>query len=484
MLVLLLAATAAPAAAATAAASPRASCHVQHDVPSSTMLLPTESGPGINFFTFAHVFCFPSPVSGGVSSPALCLCLLHPGCFLYFRFVSRARALRMEEFYDPSKGGVEAHIDAAGFELVSLELPNWYINPDIKVSFTSRASWDSNVRSAPLEVASEMATVLSSTTPPDLDFFRQLPKPTQSRQSKQWAVYAGILEHPQLPPHLYIGSGTNAEGGVQTRQYTYESGTGCISEFVRALLKQGYTLNFGMLCWTPLPSADLVPRTRARFLSLESVFTIIFCACIKMIMDDLFIPGFFLWSRESVTWKPACTHLSLSESVRADLKLTKEELLAAQECRRKRNVEKTQRYRKRRREEDEEGYLKENLDQHNAWSARNRDRVNEIAASVRTRAKEAQRFRCEVCDHNATSQTHLDDHLRSAAHAEAERNGRKILKPLSAAALNRRASRAAAVANRTYYCKPCDKVCTSSTDLKRHNSKKKHKDRVAASEQQ
>lgn len=382
----------------------------------------------------------------------------------------------MEALYDARLGSVESHIDAAGFRLVDLDLPSWYINSEIKVAFASRSMWDSVVSDAPLQVAPGLDSVLSTSTPPSLDFFRGLPKPAAS---KQWAVYALTLEHPQLQPMLYIGSGTHARDGVQGRHTGYLKGYGVIGRLVQHALNKGYTLTFGMLCWTALPPPQLVPRLRARFLALESVFTVIFCACIKMIMDDAFIPDFFLWPRAGITWKPACTHLSLSEGVRADLNLTEEELVHARELRLQRDALKTQRYRKRKRDEDEEAFLENNLAQHNSWSERNPGRVNEIAADVRKKAKDLERFRCEVCDHNAATQYALDAHLQSQAHLDAEKRGRKVLKPLSAAAQNRRASRANAIANRTYFCVPCQKACTSSTDLQRHNDKKKHKDTVA-----
>ncbi|PVI02897.1 hypothetical protein DM02DRAFT_653050 [Periconia macrospinosa] len=158
-----------------------------------------------------------------------------------------------------------------------------------------------------------------------------------------------------------------------------------------------------------------------------------FYASTKMVTDDAFISDVFLSPRSDITsWKPACTHLSLSESVRADLGLTAEQLIVAHQYRLNRGRAKTERYRKRKR------------------------RVNEIAASVRAKAKELQRFRCEVCDHNAAIQLAFDYHLQTAAHAEAVKNGGKVVKPLSAAALSRRASRAAALESREYYCAPCD----------------------------
>jgi hypothetical protein len=442
-----------------------AACSFQHDVAASR--------PGGSFYVPALVFWLHPPAP----RPTLRLHRLHPaGILLASCLSASSRPFTMEDFYDARFGSIESHVDAAGFQLVDLDLPSWYINSDIKVAFASRSHWDSVVSDAPLQIAPGLASVLSSSRPPSLDFFRRLPKPPAS---KLWAVYALILEHPQLQPVLYIGSGTHAKDGVQGRYTGYQTGSGAIAILVKHALNQGYTLTFGMLCWTALPPPQLVPRLRARFLALESVFAVVFCACVKMIMDDAFIPDFFLWPRSGVTWKPGCTHLSLSESVRADLELTEEELVAAQELRRKRDAAKTQRYRKRKRDQDEEVFLRNNLEQHMSWSEQNPGRVNEIAAGVRKKAKDLERFRCEVCDHNAATQYALDSHLRSQAHLDAETRGRKVLKPLSAAAQNKRASRAAAIANRTFFCAPCNKACTSSNDLLRHIDKQKHKDTVA-----
>jgi hypothetical protein len=55
----------------------------------------------------------------------------------------------MEAFYDIDSGSIEAHLDDAGFKLVALDLPSWYINSDIKTAFASRSEWDSVSSNAP-----------------------------------------------------------------------------------------------------------------------------------------------------------------------------------------------------------------------------------------------------------------------------------------------------------------------------------------------
>jgi hypothetical protein len=102
-------------------------------------------------------------------------------------------------------------------------------------------------------------------------------------------------------------------------------------------------------------------------------------------------------------------------------------------------LRKPKHFRKREHEADGETFLANNLAQHQAWSARNPGRVNEIAAGVCNKAKDLQRFRCDLCDHNAATQYALDEHNRTQDHLDAVAKGVKEVKPLSVSALNRRA---------------------------------------------
>lgn len=372
---------------------------------------------------------------------------------------------------DPAN--IVSHVDDAGHRLISIPLPQWYLNQDIKVAFRQRPSWDAITSAYPLSVAPGLASVLSSPTPPSLSFFKSLPKP--SRSKLQWGDYVLVLERPGYPPIVYPGSGTDSDGGIRARERCYLNGSGPFGSIVQRALATGYTItSFGMLCWTDFPAARHEPRLRTRLLVLEAVFTIIFCACVRTIMDSTFIPDLFIWKREDISWLPGCTHLSLSESVRGDLELTDEELELATAARAQRKVEKTQRYRQRQREQDEKSFLQRSLDQHNNWADENRDRVNEIAAGVRQRAKDSGRFRCDVCDLNLATQYALEDHCKSDAHAAAVKHGSKVTKPLLDSSHRQQATRAANKAFKRYFCKPCNKPCSTASDLKRHETKKKH----------
>lgn len=201
-------------------------------------------------------------------------------------------------------------------------------------------------------------------------------------------------------------------------------------------------------------------------------------------MDEVFIPAFFLWPRQAAGWTPGCTHLSLSEGVRGDLQLTEEELTMAAALRtdRQRKISrlKTARHRQRLRDVDYEAYQAKRQAENKAWSDKNPGKVNEMAAGVRQRAIEAKCFHCEVCDHSAATQFNLDAHLQSEAHAKAVKNGGRVEVVPTRPSLRMKASRQDAIANRRYYCSPCKKACSSAMDLKRHQSRDKHKATVRA----
>jgi len=175
-------------------------------------------------------------------------------------------------------------------------------------------------------------------------------------------------------------------------------------------------------------------------------------------MDVQYVPDFFIWKRQEIAWKPGHTHLSCAESVHADLNLNDDELRLAEEYRRVRMLEKSARWRERQREQDEVGYKRWLLDQDKAWGAKNPGRVNEIAAGVRKKAKDARPFHCDICDFTAATQASLDSHLHSITHAAAVKSGGKVTKPLTATTGRARKNRAARRAEGKHSCSTCNKI--------------------------
>lgn len=371
-------------------------------------------------------------------------------------------------------------IDDVGCPLLNdVPLPRWLVSCQIRLLLSDPDAWKSAAREQPLSIAPGLADVLSSSSPPSHDFFKTLPQP--SRHNKQWAVYILLLERPDSKPNLYVGSGTNALDGVQARAQGYNSGNGPWSQHTQKALDEGYVVSsFGLLCWINLPPAEQVLRQRARVLVLEAVLAIHFNACRETIIDKLCIDDFYLWDRANVDWDPLCGHLSITEKVAANIDLSEAELILAAAARKERIRSKTRRYRKRKRDEDETAFKKQGLDQHQAWSANNPGRVNEIAAGVRKKAKDAGRFRCEPCGHNAATQFALDEHCKTIRHSEAVKHGRPVMKELTSAALNKRAQRAVALASKAYHCSTCDTPFQDQPAFNRYNNTPGHKTAVDA----
>ena len=178
-----------------------------------------------------------------------------------------------------------ALVDDLVFALVAIDAPEWYINPDFKMLFTERESYDSVAECSPLTFAPHLLEVLSSPTPPPLAYFTTLPAPS----GKEWGVYAIIMEKEGSQSGLYIGSGTDSNDGVVVRLANYYPGSTALPRFVKQAFSEGYHVaHKGLLCWSDLPTPGLVPRVRARFLALEALFTVLFNAAFAAITDSYY----------------------------------------------------------------------------------------------------------------------------------------------------------------------------------------------------
>lgn len=49
-----------------------------------------------------------------------------------------------------------------------------------------------------------------------------------------------------------------------------------------------------MICWTDMPEAQLVRRSKAETLLLDAMLIIVLYARIKVVVDDVFISEFFV----------------------------------------------------------------------------------------------------------------------------------------------------------------------------------------------
>ena len=68
-------------------------------------------------------------------------------------------------------------IDDLTFDLIHIDSPAWFMNAKFKVFFNERSTYDSVAACSPLTLAPGLDDVLSSPTPPSVDFFSSLPSP-------------------------------------------------------------------------------------------------------------------------------------------------------------------------------------------------------------------------------------------------------------------------------------------------------------------
>ncbi|KAK4979898.1 atp2, beta subunit of the F1 sector of mitochondrial F1F0 ATP synthase [Elasticomyces elasticus] len=350
-----------------------------------------------------------------------------------------------------------------GFELVTTEAPAWYRNPAFATLFKDRSTFDDIAACCSLSMPANLEEVLDSPTPPPTSFFYTLP----AALNGQWGVYALIFVKAGCKPKLYIGSGTNVTaGGVKHRVDNYKPGASGLPRFVKQAFDDGYHIaSRGLLCSTPMPSAGVVPRLRALFLSLEAAFAALFHAVTAMITDS-FIDHLLLWPRESVEWEPLCSHSALKDAIRGDLSQSPEELeyIAANVY-----VNRAERQRKRRannRWHDLDGVRSRDRIEKNAWSKKNPDKIRKTSAKTRAKNKESNKFRCDPCD--MTFQSRIAVELHEATQSHADGCAGIVKPPLNAKALASKAVRAQAKADKLHFCTPCDKPFENANSLTRH----------------
>lgn len=151
---------------------------------------------------------------------------------------------------------VEEYLDNVAYSLQSCSFPAWFQKPEITTVFRQRATWDAVVAASPICAALGLDTVLASRQGPGIEFFQSLPQPSSTK--KQWADYAMVLHCPGQQPMLYIGSGTDAEGRVQTRWNGYRTGNVFASRIEKALKQEGCRIaSFGLLSGRSSPGLIL-----------------------------------------------------------------------------------------------------------------------------------------------------------------------------------------------------------------------------------
>ncbi|CAA9963584.1 PCK1-phosphoenolpyruvate carboxykinase [Pyrenophora teres f. maculata] len=365
-------------------------------------------------------------------------------------------------------------VDDKAFALIHIESPSWFINPEFKFLFDYRSSFDSIAACSPFTFAPGLYDVLTADKPPSIDYFRALPP----ADGLLWAVYAVVVDKEDEESLLYVGSGTDATGGVLLRLAHYKPKCDKAPLHVRLALKRGYHIaHRGLLCWTPLPTAGLVPRVRARMLAVEALFAFLFFAVFAAITDSLYQHIMPPWRREESTWGPLCSHSPLNEKIAGDIHLSIEEVELVSAIQKARRVKYVKAHRAARKARDPDAFRARDRVTKNAWSARHHKRLAKVSANNRQKARASRRFACDTCDLALQSQHALTLHLSTASHADRVAG---VEKPEANKYNNnlQKARRAKTEAN-LYRCDVCEKSFPNTSSLSRHNEGKRHIARVA-----
>lgn len=320
--------------------------------------------------------------------------------------------------------------------------------------------------------------VVLSPTPPDIDFFKKLPV----KYLGLWGVYCLVLEKPGCIPVIYIGEASNKDKGIPLRWRAYNNPDVYREELpskVRDFLDDGYKITHkAVLVYAPIPSAGDVPRVRCLFYVLEATFAFYFWA---MFGDkDYQIESCCPWDRKSLTYGGLCSHSSLNDPMKANLKLSREELEelaaeAAEEKRLKKNRAGRE-FREREKRLDPEGVKQKNRDRyinnkeamtartkackdrrmadpvrHDEWKADERKKYPNKREAILASKK----YYCATCNTACGKPGELANHMKSATHL-------------------RRVKWAEEGTEGLFHCEPCDKYFDKAKTLRSHQKSGPH----------
>jgi len=303
-------------------------------------------------------------------------------------------------------------VNDKAWDLLKVDAPSWYMNPQFKVVFKNRDSYDSIAICSPFEYATGLFEVLTSAAPPSIDFFMSLP----SALSKTWSIYVVVYEKRGCKPKLYIGSGTkNSSSGIATRLRNHENhSTGSLAKEFNAAVKDGYKLvHSAVICWTAMPPEHLSVRVRARFLLLESVFTCLFHAKLEM-QTDVHYKKLVIWDRKSVAWEPMCTHRSPKEKISGKLDMTEAEARKVASIKRQRRRDNDKKLKRKMRKEPK--ILARLKLASRIHYAKHRVEIRQAVANKSQKTVEEKQFYCKPCEYAAQNPDNFERHLHVRSH--------------------------------------------------------------------
>ena len=330
-----------------------------------------------------------------------------------------------------------------------------------KQLFFEKAVLSEMASAASLDFCPGLLEAAQAASPPTTAFFKKLPPDNKER----WGIYAIVLQKEGLKDCVYIGSATNARGGVRARllQYEYLGKTSSkhnIPKFVRQAMGLGYSITHKrvlMSCPIPLP-ADR-SRYRLMLVAMEATLSFLFWT-IRSSSKDYGMSACCPWDIKSFTYQGLCSHNALCEYISGNFDLSAEELetLAAH-------------IREARRQWQHSYYTKLKVTKPEHLKAQNKaaytnyhtkSHAKELAKNHRTeaKAKASLKYYCHVCKLPCAKPYHLAKHQKSKLHKE-----------------NVRKAEAGIVDE--WRCEICHKGFSDKFTLARHKKCKRHKDNVA-----
>lgn len=228
-----------------------------------------------------------------------------------------------------------------------------FLHPYHSIFITSLYVLDAACSYLNLEFAPGLWDVLTSRTPPGLEWLKNLPSPRSEKD--KYGVYLIVLEKKGWRPRVYIGSSVSAGGyHLRTSQYHQKLSHICIPRSIMRSISLGFEItHIGILarCSSATVPAIFNEMARLIILNLECTFTRIFLTRtinkdwfrhnVEMdahLFADCFLPGLVYWTSNSVEWDGLNTHspISIYETPTRSFGLDDETVKAAEVQRRER----------------------------------------------------------------------------------------------------------------------------------------------------
>ncbi|KAK3330471.1 hypothetical protein B0H66DRAFT_63477 [Apodospora peruviana] len=300
--------------------------------------------------------------------------------------------------------------------------------------------------------------------PPPLSFFSSLPMPTSNNI---WGVYTLVVEKAGEKSRLYIGCETAQRGGVQQWLKCYDYGV-TLPKCLSSYLDKGYKITSrGLLCWCTQPPAFSVGRTRVRMVALEAYLTYIFGAGPAYEVDDSIWGDLWPWAKSTMSWDSLCSHTAFTEVPWDVHNTNEEEFLVYNEKRREEAKTRKAAFEAQRFATIPElkAFLAKRVQAGKDWRRRNRKRLNKLHAELRTRNRESNRFRCNICEISLPYAGALATHNKTKRHLDKAKRGGLSVKD-----------------TKRYYCGICDYSAGHKSHFNGHLTSAGHKRRVEQAE--